>query len=150
MRRLALVPVLLLSLLGFGGGAAAADNLKDGDYEDIAVTNSTFANSTHEGLGLEVRGYPGDSVTYTNNPATLDSFAATGNTVIDNGGPGFTLNNRPTIDSITVEGNRIAAPRDACVLLPSRQAAAAISKAAAAPGGAGSIVATAPIAAGAR
>ena len=53
MRRLALVPALLLSLLGFGGApvATAADGLKDGDY--VAVIGDSITEQKLYSLNIE-------------------------------------------------------------------------------------------------
>ena len=44
------------------GGRAFALNLKVGTYQNISVTNSEFTGSVNEGIGVEVRGFAGDSV----------------------------------------------------------------------------------------
>jgi lysophospholipase L1-like esterase len=51
MRRFALVPALLLSLFGFGGGAVAADGLKDGDY--VAVIGDSITEQKLYSLNIE-------------------------------------------------------------------------------------------------
>ncbi len=51
MRRFALVPALLLSLFGFGGGASAADGLKDGDY--VAIIGDSITEQKLYSLNIE-------------------------------------------------------------------------------------------------
>lgn len=49
--RFALVPALLLSLFGFGGGAVAADGLRDGDY--VAVIGDSITEQKLYSLNIE-------------------------------------------------------------------------------------------------
>lgn len=51
MRRFALLPALLLSLFGFGGGAVAADGLKDGDY--VAIIGDSITEQKLYSLNIE-------------------------------------------------------------------------------------------------
>ena len=61
-----------------------------------------------EGIAVQVRGYVGDSGSYTPYPATLSGLSITGSTITGNGGPGITLDNRETIlDAIEINSNRI-------------------------------------------
>ncbi len=100
------------------GARGLAINLKAGTYSNISFTDSTITDSVYEGATVEVRGWPGDSPSYTApNDATLNGLTMSGLTLKDNGGAGLTIANQVTITStpsITnsriVDNGRIAGP----------------------------------------
>ena len=91
------------------GARGIAINLKDGVYSNINIEDSTIDSSVYEGITVEVRGWAGDSPTYTGAPASLAGLTMSGLTLTDNGGPGLTIANRNTISTTpTITGSRIA------------------------------------------
>ena len=90
------------------GARGIAINLKDGVYSNINIEDSTVHSSVYEGITIEVRGWTGDSGTYTAAPASLAGLTLDGLTLTGNGGPGLTIANRNTISTTpTIVNSRI-------------------------------------------